>query len=98
MLHSYLPKRCTLNYQKCCIFSYRLQYSPKDVELQNFFNKHSIEFVFNLGLTPGNIYFGVKGNEVYVIEKTIEGLKVFPLEEYIGCCWNDFIGPGKLIF
>ena len=28
------------------------------------------------------------GKDVYVLKKSNEGLKIYPLDEYINCCWN----------
>jgi len=65
-----------------------IAYAKDDLELMQMFYKNEMDFVFYINNTPLSINFGIKGKDVYVLKKSNEGLKIYPLDEYINCCWN----------
>lgn len=70
---------------------YNTSYSLSEIELQKILYNKEYDLFFNIGFTTGDTYFRVRGNEVYVVEDTNNGLEVYSLEEFIVCCWDSFI-------
>lgn len=64
-----------------------------DLDLMRVFYKNEMDFVFYIELTSGDTYFGIKGKDVYILKRSNEDLKIYPLEEFINCCWNTFHIP-----
>jgi len=63
-------------------------YAKYDIELLQMFYKNELDFVFYITNTPLTINFGIKGNDVYILKRSSEGLKIYSLDDYINFCWN----------
>ena len=69
---------------------YKVPYDQSDIKLFDMFYKKELDFVFYIYGTYGNISVGVKSKDIYILDDTNDGLKVYPLEEFVDCCWEKF--------
>lgn len=65
-----------------------------DVELAKMFFDNEIDFAFYAGGTFSK-YIGIKGNNLFALERTKEGLKIYTWEEFMECCFDKWIYPRK---
>lgn len=64
-----------------------------DVELAKMFFENEIDFAFYLHTMSYMV--GIKGNNLYGLERTQEGLKIYSWEEFMECCFDKWIYPRK---
>ncbi|MEN6502030.1 MAG: hypothetical protein ABFC55_06600 [Tenuifilaceae bacterium] len=72
---------------------YKNTYTQGDLNLLRIFYKSEMDFIFYIELTSGDTYFGTKGKDIYVLKQSNEELKIYPLEEFINCCWDKLHVP-----
>jgi hypothetical protein len=65
-------------------------YAYPQNELNLLFNERKFDYVLVFELAPINIFFGIKGNEICVIQDSKSGIKLFSVEEFVNCCWDTF--------
>jgi hypothetical protein len=65
-------------------------FDPNDVKLAKMFFDKEIDFIFRIGKTF-NRYVGIKGNELYAIEATKDGLQTYTWEEFMKCCFDEWV-------
>jgi hypothetical protein len=67
-----------------------------NIELAKMFFDKEIDFVFDLGFPYSSRYMvGIKGNNLYALQNTKEGLKVYPWDEFMQCCYDEWVFQGK---
>ncbi len=59
-----------------------------DIEMTKMFHRKEVDFVFYKNLTSLGTLFAIKGNDVFIIEESGEGIKEYKLDEYVDCCYN----------
>ena len=69
-------------------------FDPNDVKLAKMFFDKEIDFAFYMGGTF-NKYVGIKGNNLFVLESTQEGLMIYSWEEFMECCFDEWVYPRK---
>jgi len=65
-------------------------YGQSYVKLFDMFYKKELDFVFHIYGTFINFNVGVKGKDIYILDDTNDGLKVYSIEEFVDCCWEKF--------
>jgi hypothetical protein len=65
-------------------------YSKNDIDMVRMFYHKKVDFVFNMGHKLGT-YIGIKNSDIYVLIDSSEGLKIYPLKEFINCCFDDLM-------
>ncbi len=67
-------------------------YDEEDIELARILYHNEMDFIFYLSGTFVGTYFGIKGDNVYVISReSMDQLKKHPLGEFLGCCYDEFL-------
>ena len=66
---------------------YKKNHFQNDTELINMFYKNEIDFVFYMGYI-GDTYIGIKGKDLFVLKASNNAVKIYPLEEFVNCCWD----------
>lgn len=71
-----------------------LVFAPNDIELAKMLFDNEIDFVLWLE-TPHIMRYmvGIKGNNLYALERTQEGLKIHSWEEFMECCFDKWVYP-----
>ena len=68
-------------------------YPQDDLELLRMFFEKKWDFVFYITNTSCGTYFGIKGEDIYVLKKSSKELKTYSLEEFVNCCWHTLYVP-----
>ncbi|MDR2954384.1 MAG: hypothetical protein LBV43_04820 [Prevotella sp.] len=63
-------------------------FNPSSVRLAKMFFNKELDYVFYIGGRLGN-YIGIKGNNLYALENTKDGLKIYPWKEFIERCYEQ---------
>jgi len=63
-----------------------------DMKLAKMFFNNEIDFVFRLGFPHTMRYMvGIKGNNLFAFENTKEGLKIYSWDEFMKCCFDEWV-------
>lgn len=68
-------------------------FAQYDMKLAKMFFNKEIDFAFYLHSMRYMV--GVKGNHLYALKDTQEGLKIYSWEEFISCCFDEWVYPGR---
>jgi len=69
-------------------------FSQNDIESAKMFFNKEMDFILRLE-TPHSMRYmvGIKGNNLYALERTNKGLKIFQWDEFMKCCFDKWIMP-----
>ncbi|MDR1614422.1 MAG: hypothetical protein LBS26_02525 [Campylobacteraceae bacterium] len=71
-------------------------FDQKDIELAKMFFDKEIDFILWLETPHITRYMvGIKDNNLYALERTKEGLKIYSWDEFMKCCFDKWIVPRK---
>jgi hypothetical protein len=66
------------------------KFSQSDKELAKMFFEKEIDFAFCMGGQFGT-YIGIKDDNLFALEETKEGLKIYSWEEFMKCCFDKWV-------
>jgi hypothetical protein len=67
-----------------------VSHDKNKIDLVRMFYDKKLDFVFYMGHKLGT-HIGIKKNDIYVLINSSEGLKVYPLKEFVDCCYDDLM-------
>jgi len=65
-------------------------YFQEDLDFLRVLHEKQMDILFYITGTSMDIHFGIKGKDIYVIKESSKETNIYPLEDFINCCWDTF--------
>ena len=72
------------------VFNYKKAYFQESLDFLRVLYEKKMDIIFYIAGTSGLIHFGIKGKDIYVIKESSKETNIYPLEDFINCCWDTF--------
>lgn len=73
-----------------------ITYTQGYLDLLRILYNNEMDFVFYISGTSCDTYFGIMDKDIYVLKLSNNELKIYPLDEFVNCCWSTLHVPTSL--